>query len=263
MSSSTIAPRNWLRTCSPRSATSSDAARIASEPRRSSSPTAGPNRVGNMTRQPSGSVVIPFITALARIALRCGGSRQGIGGPCHERVGLDPGVHDRPPVTGRILEPHRGSSKRDEHDLRERREPIDRPMRIVDAGDLVDGPVDGGHDDPPGARRAGPLATSLQPFAPRRRRDPSRRSTRRRSPRRARRARVGVKGASDGRLDGAGRGHVASLRPGAMIGGARSRVAIPARDCSPGLPAGGCSSSAAPGGPRISARRSRLAGADR
>ena len=43
-SASTIAPRNWLRTCSPRSATSSAAPRIASERRRSASGGSAPAR---------------------------------------------------------------------------------------------------------------------------------------------------------------------------------------------------------------------------
>ena len=53
VSASTIAPRNWLRTCSPRSATASEAARIASDARHASAPSgraAGPNRVGNIVR---------------------------------------------------------------------------------------------------------------------------------------------------------------------------------------------------------------------
>ncbi len=67
MSSSTSAPRTWLRTCSPRSATASEASRIASE--RAGSPAspaaAEPNSVGNIARQRSGSVVSPFMTARA------------------------------------------------------------------------------------------------------------------------------------------------------------------------------------------------------
>ena len=68
MTSSMSAPRTWLRTCSPRSATASDASRIASERASSAaSPVADdPNRLGNIVRQPTGSTVSPFITARAR-----------------------------------------------------------------------------------------------------------------------------------------------------------------------------------------------------
>ena len=68
VSSSTIAPRNWLRTCSPRSATASDGLedRLGARRARRRRPRAGPNSVGNIVRQPSASVVSPFITARAR-----------------------------------------------------------------------------------------------------------------------------------------------------------------------------------------------------
>ena len=49
VSASTIAPRNWLRTCSPRSATASDAARIASAPR---GRTRGPEQAGTSRAMP-------------------------------------------------------------------------------------------------------------------------------------------------------------------------------------------------------------------
>jgi hypothetical protein len=66
---STIAPRTCDRTCSPRSATSSDAARIASLRARSGPPVGAlaPNRLGNIAVQVVGVVDIPFITARARI----------------------------------------------------------------------------------------------------------------------------------------------------------------------------------------------------
>ena len=61
VSASTTAPRTWLRTCSPRSATSSAAARMASDRSRSASP----KSVGNMARHAAGSIDWPFMTARA------------------------------------------------------------------------------------------------------------------------------------------------------------------------------------------------------
>ena len=65
-----------------------------------------PNSVGNIARQPSGSVVSPFITARASTRWAGVASASSAGGASDERVGLDPRVDDRPGVAGRVLEPH-------------------------------------------------------------------------------------------------------------------------------------------------------------
>ena len=56
------------------------------------------------------------------------------------------GVDDRARVAGRVLEPHGSLPEGEEHDLRERRQPVDRPVGVGDPADLVDRPVDGGRD---------------------------------------------------------------------------------------------------------------------
>ena len=108
VSDSTIAPRNCERTCSPRSATARDAARIASLRSRSapSAGAAGPNSARKHRLQVAGPVDIPFMTARARIrwSWRRVGEQRGRAGD--ERVGLDPGVDDRPRIRRRVLEPH-------------------------------------------------------------------------------------------------------------------------------------------------------------
>src|SRR5260221_12777021 len=67
-----MAPRPWLRTCSPRSATASATDKMASERSRSAGELelAGPKRGGKVARQATASVDSPFITDPARS--RCG-----------------------------------------------------------------------------------------------------------------------------------------------------------------------------------------------
>ena len=109
MSSSTMAPRSWLRTWSPRSATSSATARIASDRVRSGpAATAGPNSVGNIARQPSGSVVSPFITARARTRWAGVASASSVG-RAGRRAG-PPGSPRRRPRDRRAPRP--GTSRR-------------------------------------------------------------------------------------------------------------------------------------------------------
>ena len=141
VSSSTSAPRTWLRTCSPRSATARDAARIASE--RAASPAspvaAGPNRVGNIVRQPAG---------VDRLAVHHRPGQEPLGG---RRVGQQRRRCARPagpPGCRRRRRPGRRVAASwnltavapiaTQDDLRERRQPVDRAVRILDPADLVD-----------------------------------------------------------------------------------------------------------------------------
>ncbi len=138
VSSSTIAPRNWLRTCSPRPATASDTSRIASDRARfSAGAVDSPKSVGNIVRQASASVVSPFITA--RASTRCGERRicQERRGARHERVGLYAGVDDRPARRER----RPGTSKPGPHRScrwqRARPAGTSRASRWPDAGSLI------------------------------------------------------------------------------------------------------------------------------
>ena len=145
MTSSTSAPRTWLRTCSPRSATASDASRIASDRARSPSSAVGGGPEQRREHRP------PAV-GVGRLAVHDGPGEDALGGgrvgeqrrrARDERVGLDPGVDDRAGVAGRVLEPHGRSPMREEDDLRERGQPVDGAMRVLDPADLVDGEVDG------------------------------------------------------------------------------------------------------------------------
>ena len=101
-------------------------------------------QVGNIARQPSGSVVSPFITARAstRWAGVASASRAAVArrpaGPPGSRRRRRPGRPGRRPGTSRPF------AEREQDDLREGGQPVDGAMRILDPADLVDGQVDGG-----------------------------------------------------------------------------------------------------------------------
>ena len=95
---------------------------------------AGPNSVGNIVRQPSASVVSPFITARASTRWAGVASASSVGGARDQRIRLDPGVDDRARVPRGVLEPHGRSPSGDEDDLRERRQPVDGAMRVGRSG---------------------------------------------------------------------------------------------------------------------------------
>ena len=168
VSASTIAPRNWLRTCSPRSATSSETREDGlGRGRASAAGTSGPNSVGNIVRQASGSVVSPFMTARARTRSAAVASASSVAARATERIGLDARVDHGAGIAGRVLEPHGRSPSASEHHLREGRQPVDGAVRIRDQADLLDRPVDRGVDgrSARGRRRAA-VGDRIQPVAP-------------------------------------------------------------------------------------------------
>ena len=171
---------------SPRSATSSETASTASDRARAAASAAGPNSVGNIAIQWAGSVDLAVHHGPGQDALGVTGIGEGVGGARDERVGLDARVHHRASVARRVLEPHGRSPSASRVDLWERRQPVDRAVRIVDAADLVDGALDRrrrwtGRPSQSRARRRQHRAVRATP-----RTGPGCRTTRRRSPRRAR-----------------------------------------------------------------------------
>ena len=139
-----MAPRSWLRISSPRSATCEGAREDRLGPASGRRPRPARRRrrrtaSGTCVRQPSASVVSPFITARARTRWAVAASASSVGGARPQRVRLDrrrrrPSAHPAPrPGTSRPL------AGREQHDLRERRQPVDGAMRVGDRGDLRDG----------------------------------------------------------------------------------------------------------------------------
>ena len=124
VSSSTIAPRTWLRTASPRSATSSAASSTASAAARVSGGTASPNSVGNIAtqvaRQSTRHSSRLGRERASRRRPRPGDPRPGppADRPGHRRRRRHGRPARRPGISRRLPE-------RDERDLRERGEPVD------------------------------------------------------------------------------------------------------------------------------------------
>ena len=110
VSSSTIAPRNWLRTCSPRPATASETSRIASDRARVLGEH-GPKSVGNIVRHASRIGRFAVHDRPGKHPLGQGGIGQEVRGARNERIRLDPGIDHGPRVASGVLEPH-GRSRR-------------------------------------------------------------------------------------------------------------------------------------------------------
>ena len=124
-------------------------------------------RVGGRRRTASGTSpssasdrsISPFITARARTRWSWVGVGEGVGGARDERIGLD--ARRRRPRVRRAPRPgtSRSLAQGEQDDLRERRQPVDRAVRVLDAADLVDGALDGVVDRP-GRRVSAPRAAA-------------------------------------------------------------------------------------------------------
>ena len=133
VSSSTIAPRNWLRTCSPRSATSRATARTASARALGRPAAAGPEQ-----RREHGhpDARVGRLAVHHRARQHALGSWLAVGEQRRrpDRRAGPPGCPRTRPRARRARRP--GTSRRlpegEQHDLRERRQPVDRPVRVGD-----------------------------------------------------------------------------------------------------------------------------------
>ena len=101
------------------------------------------NRVGNIVRQPSGSIDSPFITA--RASTRC----AGVAVASSSAALATRGSAWMPAYTTALASRAASwnlmatSPSAEQDDLRERRQPVDRPVGILDQPDLLDRAVDG------------------------------------------------------------------------------------------------------------------------
>src|SRR5712671_4423389 len=174
---STIAPRTWERTCSPRSATATATSRIASD-RSASGPVGrlGSNRLGNIDRQTAGSLDIPFIAARARIrcsrlaSARSAAARATSGSawiPAYTTA-LASGAASWNLIAGFGVGAGRSwtFADGDKKHLGKGREPVDGAMRVVDRPGLCGQYRDRLRDAGPGRLAAtvvGDLGESLAP----------------------------------------------------------------------------------------------------
>ena len=233
VSASTMAPRSWSRTWSPRSAISRATARMASDADRSSGGDAGAEEPREH-RHPR-----------RRVGRSCRSSRRGpapAGPGSHRRAAPRPGRRPARPGCPRTRRRDRrgrrpGTSRRlaqgEQDDLRVGRQPVDGPVRILDragsrrrpsrARSRRPGPAHRRHGrlgprrGGPARRRSGPGCTTTRPRRPRRAR--SARRTRRG---RHRGRRPGSRSASGQAYDRAGRrveGEGRASRPGGRRAG--------------------------------------------
>ena len=141
MRASTIAPRNWLRACSPRSATRSETSRIASERSRSRR-LGSPRAAAAGGRAEQGREHRPPRRRVGRHAVHHGPREQRAGSSSRRRGGpRPPPPAGRPGCARRRRRVRRAGRRRSasgrlaergQRDLGQRREPVDRLVRVGD-----------------------------------------------------------------------------------------------------------------------------------